>query len=192
MWINGVAADPGATAEYMRAMKEKLCIYVARSVQIVCILNFICMFGLCVIPRLTVSLLPVCMSFLECWPFLHFVIIAYIYRSWYKSRSGSLHWKSLTKIILLLLLCSSLSINLSKKGLGTDLDTVLGPKFPNDKTCSIKWQDNDLDNTCTLNWLENDPTPFGEGGTVKVWSHFIILAACRSGADAGPEGVPLP
>ena len=77
MWTNGAAAEPGATAEYMRALKEKLCICLARSLQIVSIVNFLFMFGLCVIPRLTVSLLPVCMRFLECSPFFHFGIISF-------------------------------------------------------------------------------------------------------------------
>ena len=158
-------ADESATAEFMRAMKENLCIYTARFVQLVLLINGFFVLGLCVTPRLLVSLLPVCMRFLECSPFICSGIIAYIYLL-YKCRSGTYRWRSLTRILLLLLLCSSiisLSINFGKKGLDQDLEMVLGPKFPNDKTCALKWQDNYPDNMCTLQWLDNDPTPFGSG-----------------------------
>ena len=143
MW-NDAPADASATAELERAEKENY------RFAWYCLIGAFSILGVCLCPSLLVLIVTMCTSFLDCWPVRHFGIIVCICRSWCKSRNGSFHYTSLTKILILLLLCSSLSTNFGKKGLEADFETALGPKSPNDAMC-------------TLNWLENDPTPRERG-----------------------------
>ena len=106
MWQNDPPADPSAMAGLSRIAYF----------QIFASLVMFGMFAFSEFASLLASSVEACMFFLDCWPICHFGIITYICYSWCKSRNGSFRYSQLTKIVILLILCGSLSIHTGKKG----------------------------------------------------------------------------